>query len=308
MNNNKSSSDWQLHPGKHGLKLTALESWRRVTAITDLHPHMKGFVFGCSPSTLRDEAVFLFSQRERERHVHPSCVGTRSADLDIANPNTDAPVLPSCGEQKETQCVQEAGADKGINPMTTNATIPGTSLGRKKKQKQKKKIYFMVKKMHNCVRNKIIEFMFTLLLFNSRSTPVFVFFLTLKYFPLATCQSHNYPLLPRHCWFSHLSSVFLSFHLPPAPTSFREPIWTCEHLPAWTHRGDRDEVEFIWTTRRAGLLRPSVNLPSLCYQRFILCLCDASLRACVCVYVQYVCVCASISGCMCVFFSNNIIP
>lgn len=65
--------------------------------------------------------------------MHPSCIGTRSADLDIANPNTDAPVLPSCGEQKETQCVQEAGADKGINPMTTNATIPGTGLGRSKK-------------------------------------------------------------------------------------------------------------------------------------------------------------------------------
>lgn len=63
--------------------------------------------------------------------MHPSCIGTRSADLDIANPNTDAPVLPSCGEQKETQCVQEARADKGINPMTTNATIPGLA-GNKK--------------------------------------------------------------------------------------------------------------------------------------------------------------------------------
>lgn len=64
--------------------------------------------------------------------VHPFCDRTRSADLDIANPNTDAPVLPSCGEQKETQCVQEAGADKGINPMTTNAAISGISCSRKK--------------------------------------------------------------------------------------------------------------------------------------------------------------------------------
>lgn len=167
--------------------------------------------------------------------MHPSCVGTRSADLDIANPNTDAPVLPSCGEQKETQCVQEAGADKGINPMTTNATIPGTSLGRKKKNKKtKKKIYFMVKKMHNCVRNEIIEFVFKWLLFNSRSTPVFVFFFFyIKYLPLATCQSHNYPLLLRHCWFSHLSSVFLSIHPPPPPPtphrlgSRSEPVNIC---------------------------------------------------------------------------------
>lgn len=65
----------------------------------------------------------------RERGEHPLCDRTRSADLDIANPNTDAPVLPSCGEQKETQCVQEAGADKGINLMTTNAAISGISIG-----------------------------------------------------------------------------------------------------------------------------------------------------------------------------------
>lgn len=90
------------------------------------------------PPPRRDGAMFFSErERERERHVHPSYVGTRSADLDIANPNTDAPVLPSCGEQKETQCVQEARADKGINPMTTNATIPGTSLGRKKTTKKK---------------------------------------------------------------------------------------------------------------------------------------------------------------------------
>lgn len=139
ININNSSSDWQQHPGKHRFKLTALEDWGRVTAITEPHPHMKGSVFGCSPSTKeRRGHVFLRErERERERHVHPSYVGTRSADLDIANPNTDAPVLPSCGEQKETQCVQEARADKGINPMTTNATIPGTSLGRKKTTKKK---------------------------------------------------------------------------------------------------------------------------------------------------------------------------
>lgn len=134
ININNSSSDWQRHPGKHEFKLTALENWRRVTAITEPHPRMKGSVFPSRPSALRDKAMFFSERpRERERHVPPSCVGTRSADFNIANPNTDAPVLPSCGEQKETQCVQEAGADKGINPMTTNATIPGTSLGRKKK-------------------------------------------------------------------------------------------------------------------------------------------------------------------------------
>lgn len=58
------------------------------------------------------------------------CSSTRSADLDIANQNTDAPVFPSCGQQKETQCAQEARADKGINPMTTNGAISGTSHNR----------------------------------------------------------------------------------------------------------------------------------------------------------------------------------
>lgn len=141
-------------------------------------------------------------------------------------------------------------------------------------------------------------------LYYSSLTPRIHFFFYIKYLPPASCQSHNYPLFTRYCRFSHLSSVFLSPpHPPHPPTSFREPIWTCEHLPAWTRRRDRDEVEFIWTTRGAGLLRPSVNLPSRCYQRFVLCLCDASLRACVCVRV-----CASISGCVCVFFPNNIIP
>ena len=58
-------------------------------------------------------------------------VKTRSADLDITNPNTDAPVLSSCEEQKETQHVQEAGADKERNPTTTNAAIAGRISSRK---------------------------------------------------------------------------------------------------------------------------------------------------------------------------------
>lgn len=173
----------------------------------------KGLCSAAVPPRWETRLCFSFL-REKERHVHPSCVRTRSTDLDIANPNTDAPVLPSCGEQKETQCVQEAGADKGINPMTTNATIPGTSLGRKKKQKQKKKIHFMVKKMHNCLRNKIIEFVFKLLLFNSRSTPVFVFVFLHKISPtgnlsISQLSSASSPLL--------VFTSFLSLPVFPPP-------------------------------------------------------------------------------------------
>lgn len=165
---------------------------------------------------------FFFSERKREREirVHPSCVGTRSADLDIANPNTDAPLLPSCGEQKETQCVQEAGADKGINPMTTNATIPGTSLGRKKQQKRNIK-------MHHYVRNKITEFVFKWLLFNSRSTPVF--FLFHKISPtgnlsISQLSSASSPLL--------VFTSFLCLPVFPPPSPHRlgsrsEPVNIC---------------------------------------------------------------------------------
>lgn len=58
-------------------------------------------------------------------------MSTTSADLDIASPSTDAPVLPSCGQQKETRRAQEAGADNGINPKATNAANSGMSRRRK---------------------------------------------------------------------------------------------------------------------------------------------------------------------------------
>lgn len=132
-NNNRKSVDSSIL-----VNISSWQLWRTGEEWQPSWTHIHTWKALCSVAVpaLR-EGRPCFSQRERERererHVHPSCIGTRSADLDIANPNTDAPVLPSCGEQKETQCVQEAGADKGINPMTTNATIPGTSPGRKKK-------------------------------------------------------------------------------------------------------------------------------------------------------------------------------
>lgn len=109
---------------------------------------MKGFFVLHSPSTETEEDM-LFSVRHRERERVCACDRTRSADLDIANPNTDAPVLPSCGEQKETQCVQEAGADKGINPMTTNVAVFGIS------RRRKKNTYHMVAKAHAHIATNI---------------------------------------------------------------------------------------------------------------------------------------------------------
>lgn len=87
-----------------------------VTAVTDpasTRTHERALCSAAPPlrqkRTCCSRRAEADTQRQREGVRPPPCDRTRSADLDIANPNTDAPVRPSCREQKETQCVREAG-------------------------------------------------------------------------------------------------------------------------------------------------------------------------------------------------------